>query len=106
APGMGINAIVAFQLVGAQKLTYGEAMGVIVTEGLVITLLVLVGLRKVVMDAIPVDLKKAISVGIGLFILFIGLYEAGLVAPGSARSPRCWSSSRSCSPTSSTRSAP
>ena len=82
APGMGINAIVAFQLVGAQKLTYGEAMGVIVTEGLVITLLVLVGLRKVVMDAIPVDLKKAISVGIGLFILFIGLYEAGLVAPG------------------------
>jgi AGZA family xanthine/uracil permease-like MFS transporter len=79
APGLGINAIVAFQLVGAQKLTYAEAMGVIVTEGIIITLLVVVGLRKVVMDAIPEDLKRGISVGIGLFILFIGLVEAGLV---------------------------
>jgi len=52
APGLGINAIVAFQLIGAQKLTYAEAMGVIVVEGLVITLLVLVGLRRIVMDAI------------------------------------------------------
>jgi AGZA family xanthine/uracil permease-like MFS transporter len=82
APGLGINAIVAFQLVAAQKLTYGEAMGVIVTEGVIITLLVLVGLRRVVMEAIPEDLKKAISVGIGLFILFIGLVEAGLVRQG------------------------
>jgi AGZA family xanthine/uracil permease-like MFS transporter len=82
APGMGINAIVAFQLIGAQKLTYGEAMGVIVTEGVVITLLVVVGLRRIVMDAIPEDLKKAISVGIGLFILFIGLVDGGLVKPG------------------------
>lgn len=79
APGMGLNAIVAFQLVGAQKLTYGEAMGIIVSEGVLITLLVVVGLRKVVMDAIPLELKKAISVGIGLFILFIGLNEAGVV---------------------------
>ena len=82
APGMGLNAIVAFQLVGAQGLSYGEAMGVIVAEGLVITLLVVVGLRKLVMDAIPTDLKAAISVGIGLFILFIGLIQAGIVAPG------------------------
>jgi len=82
APGLGINAIVAFQLVGAQKLTYAEAMGVIVVEGLVITLLVLVGLRRIVMDAIPEDLKKAIAVGIGLFILFIGLVDAGIVRQG------------------------
>ncbi|HEY8601811.1 MAG TPA: NCS2 family permease [Thermomicrobiales bacterium] len=82
APGLGINAIVAFQLVGAQKLTYAEAMGVIVIEGLVITILVLVGLRRIVMDAIPEDLKKAISVGIGLFILFIGLVDAGIVRQG------------------------
>jgi AGZA family xanthine/uracil permease-like MFS transporter len=82
APGMGLNAIVAFQLVGAQGLTFAEAMGVIVAEGLVVTLLVVVGLRKLVMDAIPTDLKRAISVGIGLFILFIGLVNAGLVAPG------------------------
>jgi AGZA family xanthine/uracil permease-like MFS transporter len=79
APGMGINAIVAFQLVGAQGLTYGEAMGVIVAEGIIITLLVVVGLRRIVMDAIPEDLKKAIAVGIGLFILFIGLVNGGLV---------------------------
>lgn len=82
APGLGINAIVAFQLIGAQKLTYAEAMGVIVTEGIVITLLVVVGLRRLVMDAIPEDLKKAISVGIGLFILFIGLVDAGIVRQG------------------------
>ncbi len=79
APGMGLNAIVAFQLVGAQRLTYGEAMGVIVAEGLIVTLLVVVGLRRLVMEAIPVDLRKAIAVGIGLFILFIGLVNAGLV---------------------------
>ena len=82
APGLGINAVVAFQLVGALGLSYVEAMGVIVTEGIVITILVLVGLRKLVMDAIPVDLKKAISVGIGLFILFIGLVLGGLVVQG------------------------
>jgi adenine/guanine/hypoxanthine permease len=79
APGLGINAVVAFQLVGGLRLSYAEAMGVIVTEGIIITLLVLVGLRKLVMEAIPTDLKKAISVGIGLFILFIGLNLAGLV---------------------------
>ena len=82
APGMGINAIVAFQLVGAQGLTYGEAMGVIVVEGLIITLLVVVGLRRIVMEAIPEDLKKAIAVGIGFFILFIGLVNGGLVRQG------------------------
>jgi adenine/guanine/hypoxanthine permease len=82
APGLGINAIVAFQLVGAQRLTYAEAMGVIVAEGLIITLLVVAGLRRIVMDAIPEDLKRAISVGIGLFILFIGLVNAGIVRQG------------------------
>lgn len=82
APGLGINAIVAFQLIGAQGLTFGEAMGVIVAEGILITILVLVGLRRIVMEVIPEDLKKAISVGIGFFILFIGLVEAGLVRRG------------------------
>lgn len=79
APGMGLNAIVAFQLVGAMGLSMPQAMGVIVAEGLVITLLVLVGVRQFVFNAIPVELKKAISVGIGLFILFIGLVNGGLV---------------------------
>jgi AGZA family xanthine/uracil permease-like MFS transporter len=82
APGLGLNAVVAFQLVGAQKLTYQEAMGVIVAQGIVILILVVTGLRKLVMDAIPVELKRAISVGIGFFILFIGLVDAGIVVKG------------------------
>ena len=79
APGLGLNAIVAFNLVGALGLTPAEAMGVVVTEGLLITLLVLIGVRKWVMDAVPESLARAISVGIGLFILFIGLRNAGFI---------------------------
>jgi AGZA family xanthine/uracil permease-like MFS transporter len=79
APGLGLNAIVAFSLVGTLGLTPAEAMGVVVTEGLLITVLVLVGVRKWVMDAVPEALARAISVGIGLFILFIGLRNAGLI---------------------------
>jgi AGZA family xanthine/uracil permease-like MFS transporter len=79
APGLGINAIVAFTLVGQDHLSFPQAMGVIVAEGVLITVLVLVGIRKYVMDAVPLELKKGISVGIGLFILFIGLVDGGLV---------------------------
>lgn len=83
APGLGLNAIVAFTLVGQEGLTYAQAMGVIVAEGILITVLVLVGVRKYVMDIVPLELKKGISVGIGLFILFIGLVNGGLVVRGS-----------------------
>jgi AGZA family xanthine/uracil permease-like MFS transporter len=79
APGLGLNAIVAFTLVGQEHLTYAQAMGVIVAEGILITALVLLGVRRYVMDLVPIELKKAISVGIGLFILFIGLVNGGLV---------------------------
>ena len=79
APGLGINAIVAFTLVLQMGLTPAQAMGVIVAEGLVITVLVLLGLRQLVLDAVPLALKQAISVGIGFFILFIGLVNAGLI---------------------------
>ncbi len=79
APGMGLNAVVAYQLIGALGLSAPQAMGVIVAEGIVITVLVLVGLRTYVFNAVPVELKRAISVGIGLFILFIGLKDAGIV---------------------------
>jgi AGZA family xanthine/uracil permease-like MFS transporter len=79
APGLGINAIVAFTLVGSMGLTFPQAMGVVVAEGIVITILVLTGVRKYVMDVVPLALKQAISVGIGFFILFIGLKNAGLV---------------------------
>ncbi len=79
APGLGLNAIVAYNLVGGLGLTPAEAMGVVVVEGLLITVLVLVGVRKYVMDVVPATLSRAISVGIGFFILFIGLRNAGLI---------------------------
>ena len=82
ASGMGLNAVVAFQLIAGMKLPWTAAMGVVVLEGLVITVLVLTGFREAVMNAIPGSLKRAISVGIGLFILFIGLVSAGIVKPG------------------------
>jgi AGZA family xanthine/uracil permease-like MFS transporter len=82
ASGMGINAVVAFQLVATLKLPWTAAMGVVLLEGLLITVLVLTGFREAIMHAIPVALKRAIGVGIGLFILFIGLVAAGIVKPG------------------------
>ncbi|CAN5245146.1 NCS2 family permease [soil metagenome] len=82
AAGLGLNAVVAFQLIVGQKLPWQAAMGVIFMEGIVITVLVLTGLREAILEAIPLALKRAISVGIGLFILFIGLNEAGFIARG------------------------
>jgi len=82
ASGMGLNAVVAFQLVAGMKLPWTAAMGVVVLEGVAITVLVLTGFREAIMHAIPASLKQAIGVGIGLFILFIGLVSAGLVKPG------------------------
>jgi adenine/guanine/hypoxanthine permease len=79
APGMGLNAVVAFELVASRGLTWPQAMSVIVLEGIIITLLVLTRFRQAVMDAIPGSLKQAISVGIGLFIAFIGFFTAGFV---------------------------
>jgi AGZA family xanthine/uracil permease-like MFS transporter len=82
APGMGLNAVVAFQLVGAARLSYAEAMGVIVAEGLVVTALVATGLRQVVVRSVPLALKRAIAIGIGLFLALIGCKNAGLVSAG------------------------
>lgn len=82
ATGLGINAAVAFQLVLGDGLTPEGAMGVIVLEGIVVTVLVLAGLREAVMKAVPNSLKLAIAVGIGLFILFIGFVNGGLIVGG------------------------
>ncbi|HET7875939.1 MAG TPA: NCS2 family permease [Methylomirabilota bacterium] len=87
ASGMGLNAVVAFQLIAGLKLPWTAAMGVVFLEGVAITVLVLTGFREAIMDAIPVALKRAISVGIGLFILFIGLVSAGIVRSGPAGVP-------------------
>jgi AGZA family xanthine/uracil permease-like MFS transporter len=79
AAGLGINAAVAFGLVLTDGLTPEGAMGVIVLEGLIVAALVLVGLREAIMNAVPLALKRAIGVGIGLFILFIGFVSGGLI---------------------------
>jgi AGZA family xanthine/uracil permease-like MFS transporter len=79
AAGMGLNAVVAFQLVASAGLSWAQAMGVVVLEGLIIAVLVLTGFREAVMNAIPLALKQAIGVGIGLFISFIGFVISGFV---------------------------
>ncbi len=84
APGLGLNAIVAYQMVVGMGLSWPSAMGVIVLEGLIITFLVLTGFREAVMNSIPLSLKQAISVGIGLFIAFIGLVQAGFIQKSEA----------------------
>src|SRR5206468_5073501 len=82
AAGLGLNAVVAYQLVVGAKLPWQAAMGIILMEGIAITILVLTGLREAVLNAIPLTLKQAIGVGIGLFILLIGLVNAGFVTRG------------------------
>ena len=77
AAGLGLNAVVAFQI--APLMSWDDAMGLVVLEGLLICVLVVTGLREAVMHAIPQPLKQAISVGIGLFIAFIGFVDAGFV---------------------------
>jgi AGZA family xanthine/uracil permease-like MFS transporter len=81
AAGLGINAIVAFSLT-AKGLDARGAMGVIVLEGIAVTILVIVGLREAIMNAVPLALKRSIGVGIGLFILFIGFANGGLIVSG------------------------
>jgi AGZA family xanthine/uracil permease-like MFS transporter len=77
ATGLGLNAFVTFSI--ATQMSWADAMGLVVLEGLIIAVLVLFGLRTVVFNAIPFQLKMAISVGIGLFIALIGLVDAGFV---------------------------
>jgi AGZA family xanthine/uracil permease-like MFS transporter len=77
ATGLGLNTFVAVGI--ASKMTWADAMGLVVIEGLIITVLVLTGFRGAVFRAVPAQLKIAISVGIGLFIALIGLVDAGFV---------------------------
>jgi adenine/guanine/hypoxanthine permease len=83
AAGLGINSFLASSVVGS--VTWPEAMGLVVIDGLIIVALAATGLRKLIFDAVPMPLKLAITAGIGLFILFIGLVDAGFV--GSTKMP-------------------
>ena len=84
ASGMGINAVVVFTIIFGLGMSWQQAMGIIVIEGIIVTIFVLTGLRSMIMRAIPMGLKYAIGVGIGLFIAFIGVQEAGFVGLSSA----------------------
>ena len=77
AAGLGLNGVVAYTI--APTMSWQDAMGLVVLEGIGICLLVVTGLRKMIMDAIPLPLKRAIGTGIGLFIALIGLVDAGFV---------------------------
>jgi AGZA family xanthine/uracil permease-like MFS transporter len=78
AAGLGVNSVVALQL--APRMSWPDAMGMVVLAGFVVMLLVATGLRERVMNAVPFGLRKAISIGIGLFIMLIGLVDAGFVS--------------------------
>ncbi|MEV6859739.1 NCS2 family permease [Streptosporangium subroseum] len=80
AAGLGLNAVVAYQ--AAPLMTWPQAMGLVVLEGLLIIVLAASGLRRLIMNSIPLALKHAISVGIGMFITLIGLVDAGFVGRG------------------------
>ncbi|WP_109210983.1 MULTISPECIES: NCS2 family permease [Microbacterium] len=85
AAGLGINSFLAVSVVG--QVTWPEAMGLVVINGLIIVLLAATGLRRMIFDAVPIQLKLAITVGIGLFIAFIGFVDAGFVTATGASSP-------------------
>jgi adenine/guanine/hypoxanthine permease len=77
AAGLGVNALVAYEI--APEMTWADAMGLVFIEGVIIAVLVLTGLRTAVFRAVPTQLKTAIGVGIGLFLMIIGLVDAGFV---------------------------
>src|SRR5262245_49864802 len=85
AAGLGINSFLATTVVGS--LSWSEAMGLVIIDGLIIVLLAVTGLRRMVFDAVPMQLKLAITAGIGLFILFIGLVDAGFIGSTGKPSP-------------------
>ena len=79
ASGLGINAVVAFDIVLGRKVPWQVGMSCVVIEGLLALVLVLAGLREAVVRAVPLSLKLSIGVGIGLFIALVGLRDGGIV---------------------------
>ena len=79
APGMGLNAFFAFTVVLGMGYSYQFALTAVLLEGLIFILLTIFNVREAIVDSIPANIKKAISVGIGLFIALIGLEGAGIV---------------------------
>ena len=84
APGMGINAYFAYAVVGGMGLDWRTALGAVFISGMLFCLLTAVGVRERILLALPRDLYPAVGAGIGLFLAFIGLRNAGIVAPSEA----------------------
>lgn len=81
APGMGLNAFFTYSVVLGYGIAWETALSGVLISGLILVLLTLTGIREVIINAIPTSLKKAVGAGIGLFIAFIGLLNAGIVVP-------------------------
>lgn len=84
APGMGLNAFFAYSVVVASGHSWQLALTAVFVEGLIFIALTFFGIREAIVDCIPLNIKKAISVGIGLFIAFIGLFNSGILVKGAA----------------------
>ena len=84
APGMGLNAFFAYYVCGVLGLHWTVALGAVFFSGVLFLILTIGGIRQAIINAVPRDLKLAISVGIGLFIAFIGLKGTGLIVENSA----------------------
>ena len=84
APGMGLNAFFAFTLVQGMGYSWESALAAVFIEGVVFILLTVFNIREMIVNAIPETLRHAISVGIGLFIAFLGLQKAGLIVASPA----------------------
>ena len=84
APGMGLNAFFAYYVCGVLGLHWTVALGAVFFSGVLFLILTIGGIRQAIINAVPRDLKLAISVGIGLFIAFVGLKGTGLIVENSA----------------------
>ena len=84
APGMGLNAFFAYTLVISMGYTWQEALAAVLLEGVVFIILTIFKVRQAIVDCIPLDLRYSISVGIGLFIAFIGLKNGGIIVSSPA----------------------
>lgn len=84
ASGMGLNAFFVFTMCFGFGFSYQNALVMVLLDGIVFTILTVIGLRKIIFDAIPSVVKMAIPAGIGLFIAYIGLQSAGIIIPDSS----------------------
>ena len=84
ASGMGLNAFFVYTVCVGFRLSYANALVLVLADGVIFILLTATGLRKKIFSAIPDAVRKAIPAGIGLFIAFLGLQNAGIIVPNSS----------------------